>query len=101
MTGAKAGSAVPMKFSLGGDYGLSILAAGSPSSAAAACTTGAVESTADPAFAPGSSTLAYDPVTDTYSYVWKTNKDWAGTCRVFTLKLDDGTAHTATFQFTK
>jgi hypothetical protein len=33
--------------------------------------------------------------------VWKTNKDWAGTCRVFTLKLDDGTAHTVTSQFTK
>jgi hypothetical protein len=49
----------------------------------------------------GSSDSSDDPVTDTYSYVWKTNKDWAGTCRVFTLKLDDGTAHTVTSQFTK
>lgn len=101
VTGAKAGSAVPMKFSLGGDFGLGILAAASPSSAAAACTTGAAESAADPASTPGSSSLAYDPITATYSYVWKTSKDWAGTCRVFTLKLDDGTAHSATFQFTK
>jgi hypothetical protein len=45
--------------------------------------------------------LAYDPVTDTYNYVWKTNKAWAGTCRTFTLTLNDGTAHTAAFQFTK
>jgi hypothetical protein len=36
-------------------------------------------------------------LTDTY--VWKTSKNWKGKCGTFTLKLDDGTEHTADFQF--
>jgi hypothetical protein len=31
--------------------------------------------------------------------VWKTNKQWAGTCRKFVLKLVDGSTHTADFKF--
>jgi hypothetical protein len=38
---AKAGAAIPVKFSLGGDRGLSFFASGSPSSVAVACNTGA------------------------------------------------------------
>ncbi len=34
-----------------------------------------------------------------YTYVWKTAKSWSGTCQLFTLTLNDGTTHTATFQF--
>jgi hypothetical protein len=30
---------------------------------------------------------------------WKTQKLWAGTCRTMTVDLNDGTKHTATFQF--
>ena len=43
--------------------------------------------------------LAYNALTDTYTYVWKTSKNWKGKCGTFTLKLDDGTEHTALFQF--
>jgi hypothetical protein len=45
--------------------------------------------------------LSYDPATDTYTYVWKTNKIWAKTCRQLVLKLDDGTFYRANFNFTK
>ena len=41
----------------------------------------------------------YDAATDTYTYVWKTSKNWKGKCGTFTLQLDDGTTHTAEFQF--
>jgi hypothetical protein len=33
--------------------------------------------------------------------LWKTQRKWAGGCREFTLKLDDGSVHTAEFQFLK
>ena len=38
---AKAGSSIPVKFSLGGNQGLNIMAAGSPSSQKITCDTGA------------------------------------------------------------
>ena len=35
-----------------------------------------------------------------YSYGWQTDAAWAGTCRQFSLQLNDGTApHTAVFMF--
>jgi hypothetical protein len=97
----KAGSAAPVNFSLTGDQGLAILAAGSPSSRQVACeTSGGVDPVEETVTAGGSS-LAYDAGTDTYTYVWKTEKDWSGTCRELSLTLVDGTTHTALFQFTK
>ncbi|MER7958185.1 PxKF domain-containing protein, partial [Streptomyces sp. NPDC096030] len=35
--------------------------------------------------------LTCNPETDTYQYNWQTQKAWTGTCRSFTLTLDDGT----------
>jgi hypothetical protein len=34
-----------------------------------------------------------------YTYVWKTDRSWAGTCRKFVLTLSDGTTHEALFRF--
>ncbi|SFW88596.1 hypothetical protein SAMN04489730_7008 [Amycolatopsis australiensis] len=93
---AKAGQAIPIKFSLGGDQGLDILAAGSPTFSYDSCTTQLNDVTADTASNSG---LSYDATTDTYTYVWKTNKAWAGDCGTFHLQLNDGTDHTAVFQF--
>jgi hypothetical protein len=50
---------------------------------------------------PGASGLQYDPLTNTYTYVWKTQKSWAGQCRTFRITFDDGTYRTADFSFTK
>ncbi|MER7960242.1 PxKF domain-containing protein [Streptomyces sp. NPDC096030] len=92
-----AGRTVPVKFSLGGDQGLDILAPNSPSSQQVACSSSApvdvVESTSS------QSGLTYNPATGEYQYNWKTQKAWSGTCRVFNLTLDDGTVHTLNFQF--
>jgi hypothetical protein len=37
--------------------------------------------------------------TNTYTYVWKTDKSWAGTCRQLTVRVNDGTDHLANFKF--
>jgi hypothetical protein len=47
----------------------------------------------------GLSSLSYDDTTGQYSYVWKTEKAWAGTCRQLVVRLSDGTDHVASFMF--
>ena len=47
----------------------------------------------------GKSGLAYDPLSDQYTYVWKTEKAWSGTCQYLSLQLMDGTEQRAAFQF--
>ncbi|WP_221089569.1 PxKF domain-containing protein [Deinococcus aquaedulcis] len=91
----KAGSGVPLKFSLGGDWGLNILAAGSPSSMPVSCTTLGALGPAVPTDASGGSDLHYD---GQYGYVWKTEKAWADTCRTVRVTLLDGTALEASFR---
>jgi len=99
----KAGSAVPMKFSLGGDQGLGIIEAGYPKFTPTNCKTGLpvdeIESGAT--VTAGGSTLTYDAEAGQYVYVWKTEKSWANTCGTFAMKLVDGTTKTALFKFPK
>jgi hypothetical protein len=97
---AKAGSAIPVKFSLNGNQGLAIFMSGSPSSTKIAC--GTTSPTLDPVeqtVTAGGSTLTYDAVTRQYIYVWKTLKTWVGHCRRLDVKLNDGTVHVAYFRF--
>lgn len=94
----KAGSAVPVKFSLAGDQGLSIFAPGSPTSMPVKCATAARTDPIEQTVLAGNSSLSYDALSDTYTYVWKTNKGWAGTCRVLTVQLNDGTQYLAYFR---
>ena len=101
LNGLKAGSAVPVKFGLGADRGLAILAAGSPSSQKIACETGVPVDAVETTMTAGSSSLSYDATSDQYSYVWKTDKSWGGTCRQLTVTLADGTAHAARFKFAR
>jgi hypothetical protein len=96
---AKAGSAIPVKFSLGGNQGLNILAPGSPSSGQVACATGAPLDAIESTVTAGGSSLSYDPSTGQYVYVWKTYKSWAGTCRQLDVQLSDGSHHVADFKF--
>ena len=98
-TRAKAGSAIPLSFSIAGDHGLDIVADGSPTSQRVNCQTGAPIGTAELAQINGG--IGYDAASDTYTLVWKTRKAWSGTCRELTLELIDGTSHTATFRFAK
>jgi len=98
---AKAGSAIPVKFSLGGDKGLDIFASGLPSSGSFTCANGAPTDAIEEVVAASNSGLAYDAASDQYTYVWKTDKAWVNTCRQLTVRLADGTDHKALFQFFK
>ena len=95
----KAGGAVPVKFSLGGNQGLDIFEDGYPKSQTIPCNSTASVDGVEETLTAGSSSLTYDASSDTYSYVWKTEKSWAGTCRQLVVKLTDGTYHRANFQF--
>src|SRR5690349_7092744 len=96
----KAGSAVPLKFSLGGNYGLNVLAASSAMSSAYACNGGAEDAVEETVNA-GASRFTYDATVGQYIYVWKTDKTWVGTCRKLTVSFRDGTAKHALFKLTK
>jgi hypothetical protein len=43
----------------------------------------------------------YDRRSDRYVMLWKTDRKWSGSCRELVLKLDDGSVHTARFEFAK
>ena len=93
----KAGSAVPVKFSMGGDFGLGVLVS-PPKAVAITCPTGAgadavEETTTSP------SGLTYNAASDQYNYVWKTQPAWKGTCKRLDLPMSDGVTHAAVFQF--
>jgi len=94
------GKGVPIQFILGGDHGLAIFAIGSPSSAQIACPLSDASGDMLPTVTAGNSELSYDPTTDTYTYVWKTDKSWGGTCRRLFVTFADGSVRTADFLFT-
>ena len=98
---AKAGSAIPVKFSLSGNQGLNIFTSGYPKSVKIACDTTASMDGIEETVTAGNSSLSYDVFADQYVYVWKTDKAWAGTCRQLAVQLIDGTFHYANFNFTK
>jgi hypothetical protein len=97
---AKAGSAIPVKFTLHGYQGMSIFAAGYPKATAGTCSASnsdAIEETST----ASQSGLNYDASADQYIYVWKTDKAWAGKAILLTVRLADGSDHTARFSFTR
>lgn len=97
----KAGSGIPLKFSLSGDQGLDIVAFGYPASYGVDCNTSAPLDTLEQTVTAGASSLSYDADVDQYVYVWKSDKAWAGTCRRLDVTLIDGTRHIAHFKFAK
>jgi predicted extracellular nuclease len=95
----KAGAGVPVKFSLGGNKGLSIFAPGYPKSEQIACDSTAEVDGIEETVTAGSSSLSFDPTTNVYTYIWKTEQAWANTCRQLVVKLNDNTIHRANFKF--
>ena len=99
MNQMNAGRSVPIKFRLDGNQGLAIFAASYPLSQQIQCTSLAPIDVVEQTSTAGSSSLSYDPATNTYNYVWKTEKSWAGTCRQFTVQFIDGQSYTLLFKF--
>ena len=101
MNVAKAGVAIPVKFSLAGDQGLDIFAAGYPASRRIDCDITLPQDQVEETVGAGGSSLSYDAGTDPYTYVWKTDKSWARSCRQLVVRFQDGTEHIATFKFAR
>jgi hypothetical protein len=97
LNAARAKSSISVKFDLGGDRGLQVLAAGSPTSQAISCVT--MAAAAGALEAPTAGSLTYSAKTKLYTYDWRTDRAWAGTCRQLIVKLADGTERRANFQF--
>jgi hypothetical protein len=95
----KAGQVIPVKFSLGGDQGLDIFAVDYPKVQQIACDSSAPGDAIEETVTSGNSGLQYDAASGIYTYVWKTQKSWAGSCRQLIVKLADGTEHIANFKF--
>ena len=94
-----AGDAIPIVFSLGGDRGLDVLAAGSPSSVQTDCYHPGSPTGGEPAASKYDSGLIFHSWTGHYVFMWQTRKSWAGTCRTFVLSLRDGDVARLTVSF--
>jgi len=94
----KTGKAVPVRFSLGGDYGLDVFEPGYPQVRTVACEPVAGHRV-DETVNAKQSALTFDPVTQRYTYVWKTERSWVGSCSELVIRLNDGQERIARFRF--
>jgi hypothetical protein len=91
-----AGDLIKLGFGLNGNRGLNI---GAFSSAAIACPAGTPHTVPNAGLGTPAG-LSFGIASGHYTYGWQTSASWAGTCRQFSLALNDGTpAHTADFSF--
>jgi TolB protein len=97
----KAGAAVPVKFSLGGDKGLDIFATDYPLSGSVPSDPSASLDAIEQTVTASASGLSYSATSGQYTYTWKTDKTWAGKTRQLVIRFKDGTEHKANFKFTK
>jgi len=96
---ANAGGAIPVKFSLSGNQGLSIFTAGYPASSPILCDASEPGTVIEETVNASSSSLSYNTTTDQYNYVWKTDRSWRGKCRMLIVRFNDGTEYLAKFRF--
>ena len=94
---AKAGSTIPVKFSLGGDRGLGILAVGSPKIVPQTCPNSSTPVSSIEEISLDAAGLTFSD--GRYQWNWKTPKTYAGKCYRLDVILIDGTTHSASFRF--
>ncbi|MEA2622084.1 MAG: protocadherin Fat 4, partial [Chloroflexota bacterium] len=96
---ATAGGFVTIRFSLGGNRGMGILASPSPTSQRFDCASGALIPHSRYKTRPfGSAGLSYNASAKVYTYTWQTREEWSNSCRRFELALSDGTVHRVKFR---
>jgi hypothetical protein len=97
---AKAGSAIPVKFKLGGYAGMAIFSK-TPTATKIACPSES-QAPVEEVATTSTSGLQWDATAQQYVYVWKTVATYAGTCQRLSVELSDGTtARVADFKFAK
>jgi hypothetical protein len=74
------------------------MAEGYPTAQVIACSASSALPTIAAPVTAGKS-LSYDATTDRYTYVWRSDKSWAPSCRRLTLRFTDGTTKSADFTF--
>ena len=93
--GAKAGEALPLKFSLQGDQGVDIVSG--TSWQAASC----VDWSSLAPLAPGQGRLSFNGSLGRYLDVVTTDASWKGSCRTLDLQLADGSHHSVRVRFSR
>ena len=94
--GAKAGTAVPIKFNLGANRGLSIFATGYPKVGTVPCNSPNANPTG--LVVADSNGLKIDTKNNQYTWDWRTGS-WTGTCRALIVRFADGTEKKLLFKF--
>jgi hypothetical protein len=94
----RAGRSIPLIFTVQGSNGRSALQEGSPTSIEVACSATRTERLI--AYTGNEKASRLGVRANRFTYVWKTDEDWAGTCREFVVTLVDGSKHRALFRFT-
>jgi hypothetical protein len=87
------GGDIPVKFSLGTDFGPNVIAGAV--SRRVACDTAAPAGS----FEAATGSTSYSAGPNRYTFRWSTDGAWAGTCRELQLTLNDGTVHRAGVRF--
>ncbi len=93
---AKAGTAVPIKFSLGANRGLAIFASGYPKVGTVPCNS--PNATPTGLVVADSNGLSFDASNNQYTWDWKTAKNWTG-CRALIVRFADNTEKKLLFKF--
>jgi hypothetical protein len=95
----KAGQSIPLKWQLldsNSSQIVNLSTVAGISTAGMQCA-GGITGAELPADFSGNSGLRYDPTDRQFVFTWKTDKSWAGSCQLVTLRLDDGSSHAAGF----
>lgn len=93
----RAGQAIPIKFSLGGNRGLDVFLPGFPRVTQVGCGGRPLVGPRQ-RFPIDDFRLRYDPRSERYSFVWKTSRDLAPGCWRLTLRFRDGARASALFE---
>lgn len=99
-TPIEAGATVPVKYSLADANGAAIVnlqSFASLDSAPASCD-GSVAGAWETAAGTDPNGIRFDSESQQFQFNWRTDRGWAGTCRVLRLQLNDGSAHLALFR---
>jgi hypothetical protein len=90
---------VPIRVKVDGYRGTTVLKAGSPTSSSISCQAVRSENVVDETEPANYGGLRQDGAKSKFKYIWKTDPNWAGSCRKFVLTLVDGSSYEALFRF--
>lgn len=95
----KAGSVLPVKFKLGGDFGLNVLPEYVATSQRIKCDTKQPVGEPTEINLTAGGALKFNANNNVYKFNWKTQKKWDDSCRQLILNFSNGETITANFEF--